>query len=449
MSRLTKVMTFVALVLFNVCFAEAATTSGATASAVPSTGISASGVASLTCPSGLWSCLTDPIGYPDGDTSHVYTTSSSGSHVIGFSGPYTQITSVTMHIIAASNNSGSGTVTMSFFNGSQLAGQGAEKTISAGSGYKEYVSGVFYTSIANLSNITMKIALTGDVKYTAAWLDITYGGSGTTLSSNLVQYMEKDNNGENGTTEYPYPGTQWYPGSCTDHDCSGTSVGGSAAVQITPNSTAPSGGPHPTATKVVTSTTNPAGYYDSALEWVELKSESTGPSVPSTLTNLTGDWWVYPTAESANNARTLEFDSFWGHGSGLAMWGSHCSLHDSDPNGQVWYLDAQDGKKWLPAINSQTGTTIPCILTANQWHHVTWQVHMDQSAGGGGTTGKVFYDYLTVDGTTYNLDYTSKVRSFKSSTWTLLGVQVQQDLNSASAPVSVTEYVDAMSFTYW
>ena len=133
----------------------------------------------------------------------------------------------------------------------------------------------------------------------------------------------------------------------------------------------------------------------------------------------------------------------------MAMWGSHCSLHDSNPNGQVWYLDAQDGVGWVPAYNSQTGTTIPCNLTANQWHHITWQVHIDTSAGGGETTGKIFYDYLTVDGTTYNLSYGSKVHGIKSSTWTILGIQVQQDLNAESSPASVTEYVASMYFTYW
>jgi hypothetical protein len=442
MSRLTKKIAVMAMTLLGSCIACAATTSGATASVAPTTGISASGISSSSCPSSLWSCLDDSIGYPDGDTSNVYTTSSSASHVIGFTESYSQITSVTMHIVAASHSGGPGTVTMSFYNGSVLGGTGSAKTISAGSGYTEYVSGVFYTSVSSLSDITMKIALTGDVKYTAAWLDVTYGGSGTTPSSNLAQYMVETNTGDS------FPGTQWYPGSCTTGACAGGA--GITGVSVSTGVSVPSSGPYSTGTKVVTSTTDTTiGHTDSALEWVKLGSASTGPSVPSSLNSLTADWWVYPTAESTSNPRTLEFDSFWGHGSGMAMWGSHCSLHDSNPNGQVWYLDAQDGVGWVPAYNSQTGTTIPCNLTANQWHHVTWQVHIDTSAGGGGTTGKIFYDYLTVDGTTYNLSYGSKVHGIKSSTWTVLGIQVQQDLNAESSPASVTEYVASMYFTYW
>jgi hypothetical protein len=124
-----------------------------------------------------------------------------------------------------------------------------------------------------------------------------------------------------------------------------------------------------------------------------------------------------------------------------------------------WELDAQDGieqngSPWIPAVDAQTGNPIPCnlsILPQGQWHHITWQVHQDPTAKGGATAGRIFYDYLTIDGTTHILAYGSKARGYKTNEqgWDTLGIQAQQDLNGASSAVSVTEYVDAMSFTYW
>ncbi|HEX4038646.1 MAG TPA: hypothetical protein VHX37_11360 [Acidobacteriaceae bacterium] len=436
MPKVTGTIVVMATALWGASLMHAATTSGATRSVIPTSGVSSTNVTSpqSSCIGQLWSCIDDPVGYPDGDSSYVYTTASPASHVIGFASSYSQITSVTMHIVAASYSGGSGTVTMSFYNGSELGGQGGAKTIAANSGYAEYVSGIFYTSVANLGDITMKIALTGSVKYTAAWMDITYGGSGTS-TVNLAPYM----NNSSGA---------WSAGSCTTSACAGGA--GNATVAVTPNVTVPSGGPYPTGTDVLTSTSDTkSGDTDSALEWVKLTSSSQNPTLPSSIASLTGDWWVYPTNETTDNPRTLEFDTFFGDGAIKAMWGSHCSLHDSNSNGQVWYLDAQDGEGWQPAINSLTGQTIPCNLTPNQWHHITWQVHLDLSAPGGGTTGKLYYDYLTVDGTTYNMAYASKTHSLVDSTWTTLGIQAQQDLNAESAQSSITEYVDSMSFTWW
>ena len=432
----TRTIAVMAAALCSACFAYA-TTSGATRSVIPVKGISSSNLTSpqSSCIGNLWSCLDDPIGYPDTDASYVYTTASPASEVIGFSSSYSQITSVMLHVVAASHNGNSGTLTMSFYNGSQLVATGQQKTIPANSGYTEYASGIFYTSIANLSDITMKIALTGDVKYTAAWMDITYGGSGT-ASGNLAQYVANSN------------GPAWFAGSCSA--CAGGA--GNATVSISNGKSVPSGGPYSTGTKIVTSapaTNTPET--DSELEWVKLNQNSQNPAVPSSLVSLTGDWWVYPTNESANNPRTLEFDTFFGDGSHQAMWGSHCSLNDSTAPNLVWKVNTAFGEGWIPVVDSKTGSTIPCNLTPNQWHHITWQVHLDLTAGDGtgNYPGRIFYDYLTVDGTSYNIDHKTKVHAFTSGSNTRVGIQLQQDLNAVSSPVSITEYLDSMSFTYW
>jgi hypothetical protein len=386
----------------------------------------------------MWSCVNDPIGYPDGDTTYVYTTnpSGSGNHVLGFSGGYSNITSVSMHIVAASNG-GSGTATMSFYNNGQIAGQGASKTINSGSGYTEYVSGVFYTSISDISNLTMQVALTGSVKYTAIWLDLTYGPAGTTPNPDLEKFMKST-----GGSDYNW-GNGWIGGSCTSGACAGGT--GTTSLTVSLNQTSPSRNGDTSATKVVASA--PAGSGTaSALEWVRMDHNKV--TIPN-ATSITGDWWVYVSNASSNNPRTLEFDMLWGNGTVTAMWGTHCDF------GKGWYLDAQDGTEWVPAVNAQTGQIIPCNLAPGQWHHVRWQVHQDPNAkdASGYIVGRIFYDYLTIDDTTtYILTGKSKTRGYKSNEqgWNTLGIQAQQDLNvSSTGSVSVTEYVDAMSFTYW
>src|SRR5205823_5285583 len=120
---------------------------------------------------------------------------------------------------------------------------------------------------------------------------------------------------------------------------------------------------------------------------------------------------------------TLEFDTFWGNTVHTAMFGTHCNFHSG-----VWEEDPQDGNPsgWRAIIDAKTGSAIPCNLSKNAWHHITWQLHHDQSLG------QIYYDYLTIDGATYMIAYQSKVRGYKqtSSQWHTIGSQVQQDMNS-------------------
>lgn len=460
MSKLfIRVLGIAAVTTISACFAYASVTSGETTSIFPSTGISASGVVSNACSGDMWRCVADPIGYPDGDTTYVHTTGASGSHVVGFSGSIGNITSVSMHIVAASNG-GSGTLAMSFYNGSQPAGQGGTKIISSGSGYTEYVSGIFYTTISDISDLTLKVSLTGSVKYTAIWIDLTFGSAGTTPHLDLENYMiatggdPSDYDWQNG----------WLGGSCTSHLCAGGV--GPASPAVTLYATPPlSRNGDTNATKVFFSVPSGSGASGtaSALEWVKMNRNSPWPPIPSLTpnpTSLTGDWWVYVSNASANNPRTLEFDLYWGNGTGqhTAMWGTHCVINRSD-GVYVWELDAQDaayeGDEWQSAIDAQTGQPIPCNLAPSEWHHIRWQVHQDPNAkdASGDVAGRIFYDYLTVDDTTYILTGASKTRGYKDPSRTqfdTMGIQAQQDLNqSSSAQVSITEYVDAMSFTYW
>jgi len=62
---------------------------------------------------------------------------------------------------------------------------------------------------------------------------------------------------------------------------------------------------------------------------------------------------------------------------------------------------------------------------------------------------EIYYEYLTIDGTTYIVDYQSKVRGYKqtSSQWHTIGSQVQQDMNSSHE--AYNEWIDGMTLIYW
>ena len=439
---MVRVLGVTALVIAGVCFSFAATTS-----VVPTTGVSATNMSSNACSGAMWSCVDDPIGSPDNDTTYVYKISgqTSGDHVIAFSGNISNITAITMHIIAATDPndpSAAGTAQMIFYNNGAVAGTGGVKTLD--STYREYVSGVFSTSISSLGNITMKVIFTntgsstGILKYTAAWLDVTYGGAGTTLS-NLDTHLRKFQNadGSNSGDFVWTDGSGYKSGSCTIGSCAGGSGGTSltVAAQLTPPATPPA--PlSPTATEITVSGGNTGD--PSALEWVK----GTTSAGTDAAVSFQADWWAYLEA-STSTPQTLEFDIFWGNGTLTAMFGSHCNFN----NGK-WEVDAQDGGSpaWQSVIDAETNhqttpTAVACNLSKNAWHHITWQLHQDTTAK------KIYYDYLTIDGTTYIVGYQSKVHGFDGNTWHTIGSQVQQDMNSQHQ--GYNEWIDGMTLTYW
>ena len=433
--RFLHVLGVTAIVTTIVCSVSAATTS-----VVPTTGISATNTSSNSCSGAMWSCVNDPIGSPDNDTTYVYKIAgqTSGDHVLGFSGTINNITAVTMHIIAATDSTATtGTAQMIFYSNGAVAGTGGVKTLD--NTYKEYVSGVFNTSISSLGAITMKVIFTntgsstGVLKYTAAWLDVTYGGAGTTLSNMDTHLMKFQNADGTNSGDFVWnDGTGYKSGSCTSTDCAGGSGGTLLTVttQLTPPSPPPAG-LSPTATKITVAGGNTG--FPNALEWVkETASTATETSVSSQA-----DWYAYLDM-ATGNPNTLEFDTLWGNGTNFAMFGSQCNYTSG-----VWQVDAQDGKGWQAIIDGQSPTqsAIPCNLSKNAWHHITWQVHHDIGAG------KIYYDYLTIDGTTYIVGYQSKVHGFTGKTWDTIGSQVQQDMNGSHQ--AFNEWIDGMSLTYW
>ena len=128
---LLHVLGVTALVTSVVCFSSAATTS-----VVPTTGVSATNMSSNSCSGQIWNCVNDPIGSPDSDTTYAYKVAgqTNGNHVIGFSGSISNITAVTMHIVAATDSTdpnAAGTAQMIFYNNGAVAGTGGVKTLSS------------------------------------------------------------------------------------------------------------------------------------------------------------------------------------------------------------------------------------------------------------------------------------------------------------------------------
>ena len=434
--HLLRIFEVALLVTFVACISFAATTS-----VVPTTGVSATNMSSNSCSGAMWSCVNDPIGSPDNDTTFVFKVAgqTSGQHVLGFSGTVTNITAVTMHIIAATATGEAGTAQMVLLNNGAVAGTGAVKTLTGT--YTEYVSGVFNVSIANISDITMQVTFTntgtstGELKYTAAWLDITYGGTGTVLD-NMDTHLKKFQNadGSNSGDFVWNDGTGYRSGSCTTGACAGGSGGTDLTVttMLTPPAAPPSG-ISPLATEILVSGGNTG--FPSALEWVK----GTASTATEAAVSFQGDWYAYLQA-GTNTPNTLEFDVFWGNGVHTAMFGSHCDFSSG-----TWQADAVDGTSpsWRDLTDAKTGAAIPCNLSKNAWHHITWQVHHDT------TLGKIYYDYLTIDGTTFIIGYKSKVHGFKqtSTQWDTIGSQVQQDLNSSHQ--AYNEWIDGMTLAYW
>jgi len=93
----------------------------------------------------------------------------------------TSITRATLQVIARTTSGGStDTVAMKFFNNGTIAGTGSAKTLTS-----TYHGSDFTASISDVNNVTTEVDLgdnTGaaDVRYTAAWIDVKYGGAGTT-----------------------------------------------------------------------------------------------------------------------------------------------------------------------------------------------------------------------------------------------------------------------------
>jgi len=438
----------VTLIVFAAAsYASSSNPPQATISVVPTYGVSANNVLSRqsSCTNNLWSCLNDAIGKQDGDTTYVYTT-GSGNHTIGFSG-YTGVTSITgatLHVIAKTTSGTiNDTIRMSFFNNGSPAGTGALKTLDGN--YTEYTSDFTNSIISDVNNITMKIEVannsgTGEVRYTAAWIEVSYGGTGTSL--NGLESLLSDFMGDQSLTDY-------IVGGC--NDCAGGIPG--AAVNVTTNAASPAvrNGNDSSSTKIVTSQGTATGSgTPAALQWVKKKPDTSPQGSFDSSTSVQGEWWVF-VSSTTPLPRNLEFDLFWGDGltGHTAMWGTHCAFQAAGGSGN-WELDAQDGTTpaWRAAVDTATHAAIPCdtTLTRGGWHHILWQVHHDNPNA---SSPQIYYDYLTIDGVTHIVTAGSGTWGFKNSNnnWHTLGIQVQQDLNASHN--TLTEYIDAMSVNFW
>lgn len=162
----------------------------------------------------------------------------------------------------------------------------------------------------------------------------------------------------------------------------------------------------------------------------------------NSLTHLIGTFSVY--IPSLSNIQALEYDQFQFEDGQRFMYGSQCVLG----TGGVWWI-------WNQCANSNDGkwvaTKISCSLTAASWHTLQWQTHRvagDTSCTGGNAC--MYYDSLTIDGTTYPSGSTTGLTKQCSAPTTFgdnAGIQFQIDESYLGG--SVSEYLDLVSLTMY
>jgi hypothetical protein len=145
-----------------------------------------------------------------------------------------------------------------------------------------------------------------------------------------------------------------------------------------------------------------------------------------TLHNFTYDAYVYPTNFSIT--QNLEFDiNMYMNGVGL-LWGTQCD-HLADGDWDIWNDPAG---AWI-------STGVPCNLTTNAWNHITIQGQRESN-------NDILYQWISVNGVTFNLNQTVAPYSVPSGWWGMT-VNFQMDGNYDQAANTV--YLDDLSFTYW
>jgi hypothetical protein len=203
--------------------------------------------------------------------------------------------------------------------------------------------------------------------------------------------------------------TGW--GSCTD--CAGgtndADVYWMAQFQTTPSRDGNS-------TQLYVSASRP---YSNVLFWEKLAAQNWA-------TQFTWDFWVY-LDNASQGAQALEYDLFQFVNGVEFMFGSQCVY----ANG---YWDI-----WNQAAGAWVQTQLPCQkFTANVWHHVVWQMHRTSDQ-------QMHYDSLTLDGIQNTLNLAEPSGPLPTGWTDNLGVQWQID--TASAPLTVTEWVDNVKLT--
>ena len=161
----------------------------------------------------------------------------------------------------------------------------------------------------------------------------------------------------------------------------------------------------------------PTGY-SNALWW-----KSFGPN--STPTHFVYDVYFYLTAPNLPEA--LEFDTNQSFNDMRYTWGTECSYRNTGH----WDI-------WNPEAERWETTSVACpVVSANAWHHLTWQVER--------INGQVHYISVTLDGNVNTVDkYYNPQPHYAGSD---VNVAFQMDGDYRQDPYSV--WLDNFTLSYW
>lgn len=137
-------------------------------------------------------------------------------------------------------------------------------------------------------------------------------------------------------------------------------------------------------------------------------------------------------------AGQLEMDLFqFSSSTGIEyMWGSQCNQVSHS-----WQVFDQLNGHW-------ENIAVPCVLNANQWNYVRWDVHRvvgDTSDCSGMPC--MYYDRLAVNGVVYAVNAKYPAGHLPTGWSSGNGFQVQIDIASTSRDVTVSEFFDEMNYS--
>jgi hypothetical protein len=205
---------------------------------------------------------------------------------------------------------------------------------------------------------------------------------------------------------------------------------------------------NPGGSGIPTKTFQTVGHKTPSKDGSSMEVSITGPSYSNALwtyragaddsaTSFSTSLWVYPTG-AASVAGSFEFDQFDFSSSTRVefMWGSQCNQVN-----HLWQVFDQLHGHWM-------NTSVKCSLTANQWHHVQWDVHrVDGDTDRCSGMPCMYYDTLTVDGKVYPVNVKYPAGHLPGGWSSSVGFQVQIDIGATGSHVTVDEFIDEADFT--
>lgn len=150
-----------------------------------------------------------------------------------------------------------------------------------------------------------------------------------------------------------------------------------------------------------------------------------------TCTQMKTDFWAYPV--SSSHVASLEYDAFLFDATNQLniMWGVQWNQRTGK-----WQIWNQATSRWMD-------TTVTTGPTFGAWNHLQFADHRvigDTACGG---TECLYYDSMTLNGTTYDLNLTQPAGPIHPGWHSVSGFQFQLDATPVTVgTATLTEYID-------